>query len=106
MHNSLAQESRPTGKQNIQGSRVVIWLCHKFVLYSRQNNSLPATGTMHKEIYLIKGMQEEEYTAFLSRIAGIAEYVAERLNPVTIKYTVTAKAPPKVSIIPFSRHKI
>ena len=61
---------------------------------------------MHKEIYLIKGMQEEEYTAFLSRIAGIAEYVAERLNPVTIKYTVTAKAPPKFSIIPFSRHKI
>lgn len=61
---------------------------------------------MHKEIYLIKGMQEEEYTAFLSRIAGIAEYVAEKLKPVRLKYTITAKAPPTFSIIPFSRHKI
>jgi hypothetical protein len=61
---------------------------------------------MHKEIYLIQGLPHEDYDAFTSRIAGIIEYVATTLNPAGIKYTITAKAPPSISIIPFSRKKM
>ena len=61
---------------------------------------------MHKEIYLLQGLKDENYPAFHSRISGMAEYLEETMKPAGIKYTITAKAPPALSIIPFSRKKI
>lgn len=58
---------------------------------------------MHKEIYLIQGLQDENYSGFHSRISGMVEFIAETLKPRGLKYTITAKAPPAVSIIPFSK---
>ena len=51
-------------------------------------------------------MWKEDYHAFNTRIAGILEFVAETLKPAGIKYTITSKAPPTLSVIPFSRKKI
>ena len=61
---------------------------------------------MNKEIYLIKGLADEDYAAFNSRIAGLIEYVTETAQPKGITYTITDQAPPPMSIIPFSRQKI
>ncbi|HQW26357.1 MAG TPA: hypothetical protein PLV75_10370 [Saprospiraceae bacterium] len=61
---------------------------------------------MHKEIYLIKGLPDEDYPAFNSRIAGLIEYVTETVQPRGITYTITDQAPPPMSIIPFSRQKL
>ena len=61
---------------------------------------------MHKEIYLIQGLPEEDYTSFNARIEGLVEYVTENLQPKGLTYTITEKAPPTVSIIPFCRKKI
>ncbi|HQW03367.1 MAG TPA: hypothetical protein PLR30_12860, partial [Saprospiraceae bacterium] len=61
---------------------------------------------MHKEIYLIKGLPDEDYPAFNSRIAGLIEYVTEIVQPRGITYTITDQAPPPMSIIPFSRQKL
>lgn len=61
---------------------------------------------MQKEIYLIQGLESEDYRAFNTRITGIVEYVEETTKPVSIKYTITAKAPPALSVIPFSRKKL
>ncbi len=61
---------------------------------------------MLKEIYLIQGLQDENYKGFNSRISGMVEFIAETLKPRAIKYTITAKAPPAVSIIPFSKKLI
>lgn len=61
---------------------------------------------MQKEIYLIQGLQDENYSGFHSRISGMVEFIAETLKPGGLKYTITAKAPPPVSIIPFSKKLI
>jgi len=61
---------------------------------------------MQKEIYLIQGLESEDYKAFNTRISGIVEYVEETIKPESIKYTITAKAPPALSVIPFSRKKL
>jgi hypothetical protein len=61
---------------------------------------------MQKEIYLIQGMQDETYAEFTKRISGLVEFVSETIYPVAIKYTITATAPPSLSIIPFSRKKL
>lgn len=58
---------------------------------------------MHKEIYLLQGLQTEDYKGFHTRVSGIVEFIAETLRPLGIKYTITAKAPPAISIIPFSK---
>lgn len=61
---------------------------------------------MDKEIYLIQGLDNEDYPGFIKRIAGIVEYVGATLKPGGMKYTITDKAPPAISVIPFSRKKI
>lgn len=61
---------------------------------------------MHKEIYLIKGLPDEDYQAFNSRITGLIEYVTETVQPRGIMYTITDQTPPPMSIIPFSRQKL
>lgn len=61
---------------------------------------------MEKEIYLIQGLWNEDYQGFRSRIEGLVEYVTESYKPAGIKYTITTKSPPAISIIPFSRKKM
>lgn len=61
---------------------------------------------MRKEIYLIHGLHDETYDDFAHRISDIVKFVSETVNPSGIKYTITAEAPPSISIIPFSRKKL
>lgn len=57
---------------------------------------------MNKEIYLVRGKDDEGYAQFKDRISGMAS----KLIAGAIKFTITEKAPPAVSIIPFSKKKI
>lgn len=61
---------------------------------------------MRKEIYLIRGERQEKYGDFESRIVALARKVADHENPPGLKLTVTAEAPPVLSVIPFSRKKL
>ena len=40
---------------------------------------------MLKEIYLIQGVQDEDYNGFNSRISGMVEFLAETLKPRRMK---------------------
>ena len=61
---------------------------------------------MKKEIYLIRGKDDENYAHFKDRISGIVSKLTTALNPQAIKFTLTEKAPPALSIIPFSKKKM
>jgi hypothetical protein len=61
---------------------------------------------MNKEIYLIRGTDQEGYPEFYNRIFEMTTILAEKINPEALKFTITATAPPAITIIPFSRKKI
>jgi len=61
---------------------------------------------MNKEIYLVRGTDQESYQDFNSRIFRMVSTLAKDLNPKAMKYTITAIAPPRITIIPFRRSKI
>lgn len=61
---------------------------------------------MNKTIYLIRGGNTESYTAFTSRALEIAGRVAGDDKPEALWLTVTAEAPPKLSVIPFRKNKV
>ena len=61
---------------------------------------------MNKEIYLVQGNDAESYQDFQQRISGTVSEMNESLNPEAIKFTITEKAPPGISIIPFRKKKI
>jgi len=61
---------------------------------------------MNKEIYLIQGMDQESYQDFNRRIFTKVSSLTEELDTEAIKFTITAMAPPRISIIPFRRSKI
>lgn len=61
---------------------------------------------MNKEIYLIRGTDQESYPDFNRRIFKLASELMEAFNPDALKFTITAMAPPGISIIPFRRSKI
>jgi hypothetical protein len=61
---------------------------------------------MNKEIYLIRGKDNESYSDFKIRIDNIVSSLNTTLEPEAIKFTITVKAPPRISIIPFSKKKI
>jgi hypothetical protein len=61
---------------------------------------------MNKEIYLVRGTNDESYQDFYSRISGLASLLAREINPVALKFTITETAPPGLTIIPFKRNKI
>lgn len=61
---------------------------------------------MRKEIYLIRGKVNEDYSAFTQRIITTAKKAAISIKPSALKVTVTREAPPKFSIIPFRKDKI
>ena len=61
---------------------------------------------MQKEIYLIQGLDNEDYAAFSARIASLVEFIEETLKPKFLKYNITTNPPPALSIIPFSKKKL
>jgi hypothetical protein len=61
---------------------------------------------MNKEIYLVRGTDDESYQDFYHRICRITSDLAKKLNPDALKFTITETAPPRLTIIPFRRSKI
>lgn len=61
---------------------------------------------MNKEIYLVRGTDQESYQDFNNRILKMISVVEKELNPEAVKITITAVAPPRITIIPFRKSKI
>lgn len=61
---------------------------------------------MRKEMYLVRGSEQEDYRDFSRRILELALLVGRQVNPGALKLTLTEAAPPKFSIIPFGKRKI
>lgn len=61
---------------------------------------------MLKEIYLIKDEKSDNYESFKERIKVLSLEVVKIVQPVKIKFTITDKHPPRLSIIPFKKTKI
>jgi hypothetical protein len=61
---------------------------------------------MNKEIYLVRGKDDESYAQFKGKISGIVSKFITDVAPEAIKFTLTEKAPPRFSIIPFSNKKV
>ena len=61
---------------------------------------------MNKEIYLVRGTDQESYQEFKDRIFNLASVLSKELNPEALKFTITGMAPPRITIIPFKRSKI
>lgn len=61
---------------------------------------------MNKEIYLVQGVDSESYRDFSERIFAVVAKANLTFNPDAIKFTITEKAPPAISIIPFSKRKL
>jgi hypothetical protein len=61
---------------------------------------------MRKEIYLVRGIENEDYQTFTQRILELAKETAIQVNPEALKITLTQSPPPKFSVIPFKKSKI
>lgn len=61
---------------------------------------------MRKEIYLIKGNQDESYHHFSERILELSISIGKETGIVKSKIVYTKEAPPSFSVIPFKKGKI
>lgn len=61
---------------------------------------------MRKEIYLVKGIQDETYQQFSNRILLLANTAGKDKEVVELKIVFTHEAPPRLSVIPFKKNKI
>jgi hypothetical protein len=61
---------------------------------------------MRKEIYLVRGIENEDYQAFTERILKLANEISLQTRPDSLRVTMTRQAPPKISVIPFKKSKI
>ena len=61
---------------------------------------------MRKEIYLVRGIENEDYRAFTERILKLARAISFQIKPDSLKVTITREAPPKITVIPFRKSKI
>jgi hypothetical protein len=61
---------------------------------------------MKKEIYLVRGTDQESYQEFYTRIFNLTIVMEKELNPEALKFTITTMAPPGITLIPFRRSKI
>ncbi len=61
---------------------------------------------INKQIYLVRGIEDESYKAFLERIHWESDILTKDKNIQSLSYTITEQAPPAVSIIPFKNKKI
>jgi hypothetical protein len=61
---------------------------------------------MYKDIYIIKGTEQESYKEFSLRIMKSLSELVSRTDLLKIKVVYTTEAPPRFSIIPFRETKI
>ena len=61
---------------------------------------------MIKEIYLVRGTDQESYQDFNSRIFKTVSLLVKELKPEALKISITTVAPPRITIIPFRQSKI
>jgi hypothetical protein len=61
---------------------------------------------MEKEIYLIRGVENESYDAFAKKIFGNAKAIRDRINPEMMKVVYTAGLAPGFSVIPFRKTRL
>jgi len=61
---------------------------------------------MKKEIFLIRGLENENYRQFRERILKLASALSNVNKNVQIKVSYTEKSPPKISVIPFKNQKV
>jgi hypothetical protein len=61
---------------------------------------------MRKEIYLVRGIENENYQSFTDRILKLANEVSSKIKPDSLRVTLTREAPPIISVIPFRKSKI
>jgi hypothetical protein len=61
---------------------------------------------MNKEIYLVRGTDREGYPDFKNRIFDLVSGLIVELNPGALKFTITERTPPSLTIIPFRRKKV
>jgi hypothetical protein len=61
---------------------------------------------MNKQMYLVRGMKGESYEAYTLRVFEIGNFLARTHRPKALKITLTTKAPPALSVIPFRRKKV
>lgn len=61
---------------------------------------------MLKEIYLIRGEKSENYETFKERMFTSVMQIKNEVKPIALKFTITDKPAPVLSIIPFKRSKI
>lgn len=59
---------------------------------------------MHKDIYLIRGMESESYNDFRQRILSMVKLGIA--NHDSVKLVITEQEPPRFSVIPFKNSKI
>jgi len=61
---------------------------------------------MKKEIFLIRGLENEDYEQFWERILKLASALLNANETAQIKVSYTENPPPKISVIPFKKEKI
>jgi len=61
---------------------------------------------MRKEMYLIRGSENEDFRHFTERMLKTANTTAGLINPDALKVTLTQEPPPKISVIPFRKSKL
>lgn len=59
-----------------------------------------------KQIYLIRGTEDESYNAFKERVHWETDVLVKDKTIGQLSYTLTEEAPPSISIIPFKKKKI
>ena len=63
-------------------------------------------GKNKKEIYLIRGKEEEEYSEFAFRILKEIPELVLPLRPQSCSVALTAAPPPRFSVIPYKKKKV
>jgi hypothetical protein len=61
---------------------------------------------MNKQIYIIRGDEEESYQAYTLRVSEIEHFIAKLYPLSSLKISMTRQAPPAISVIPFKKSKL
>jgi hypothetical protein len=61
---------------------------------------------MKKEIYLLDGLENEDYTAFHKRVHALNKQILSLQSINSAKVTYTQSPPPALTIIPFKKKKV
>jgi len=61
---------------------------------------------MQKEIYILRGLPDENYKTFRNRVLRLSEAILDQYDPESLKTCLTLKRPPRISVIPFKKNKI